>query len=828
MRRTGMWSHLWGGLAALTLAACGGGASLTGSPTDPAGSGSSTAAAAITLLTSSNELASDADTAAEGVTLTALATDSNNNTVSGVTISFSSDSGALIVGSSVTGADGTASATLHTGGDPTPRAITVTISAGELQDSAVINVVTGSTGGTASNATAIRLLLSSNELASNASDASQGVTLTALVTDANHNTVQGAGVSFVATSGAIVVNSSTTGADGTATAVLHTGGDSSLRTITVGVSSGNLQDTGTVEVVAPSVPSPENFQMGTLSGTTFTAGAIAVGQPALSAGGSTGLRVDIVDTNNGNALLADDVQVTFTSSCIGQGSATVDSPVTTVSGTGSSTYTARGCVGQDTITARAVVNGTSLTATGVVDVAQAALGSIEFVESQRTTIGIRGSGVPETSELKFRVLDSTGGVVQNQTVSFRLNTTVGGIELNQDSTQTDNSGIASVIVRAGTVHTSVRVTATATSSDGSTTISSQSEQLTITTGIPDQNSFSLVTSCFNLEALALDGETAELTLRAADRFNNPVPDGTAIAFTTEGGSVVGNCNTEGGACSVTWTSQDPRPFGYNGCEGQLPTESNADYDARCAMGSPNGASRPGRSTVLATAIGEESFIDANGDGRFDDGENFDGDPDPSFNSDLGEAFLDVDGDGVFDADGSETFLDFNVNQVRDDDNDLFTGLLCTGPTLCDPDASTLHVRDSVTIIMSGSAPIIESDRDISISGGVFDAASGTFTIPAGGVAFVFFVVRDENDQPMPAETSIALSIDDAASIVGADSYSVPCTLDDTAGGNTYGFAVKANDPTDDGSDESGAAQLTVTSPSGLVSILSFSVVSDTP
>ena len=93
---------------------------------------------------------------------------------------------------------------------------------------------------------------------------------------------------------------------------------------------------------------------------------------------------------------------------------------------------------------------------------------------------------------------------------------------------------------------------------------------------------------------------------------------------------------------------------------------------------------------------------------------------------------------------------------------------------------------------------------------------------------MFFVVRDENDQPMPAETSIALSIDDAASIVGADSYSVPCTLDDTAGGNTYGFAVKANDPTDDGSDESGAAQLTVTSPSGLVSILSFSVVSDTP
>lgn len=680
-------------------------------------------------------------------------------------------------------------------------------------------------GGTVTtSATSITLQLESNQLASNANNTADGVTVTALVTDANRVALAGETVSFVATSGALVVTSNTTNGSGEASATLHTGGDDSLRTITVGVSVGSLQDTGTVEVVTPSTPSPENFQIGTLSGGTFTAGSILIGQSQIAAGGSSGLRVDIVDTNNDNALLSTDVQVTFTSSCIGQGTATVDSPVTTVSGTANSTYTASGCSDDDAITARATVDGTALVATGTINIQPASLGSIEFVSSERETIGIRGSGVPETSEVKFRVRDATGGVVQNQDVTFSLNTTVGGIELNQSSTQTNNDGIASVIVRAGTIHTSVRVTATAT--DGSETISSQSEQLTITTGIPDQNSFSLVTTCFNVEGLERDGETEEITIRAADRFNNPVPDGTAVAFTTEGGSIVGNCNTTGGACSVTWTSQDPRPFGYNGCEGQLTTETNADYDTRCAFDAAVGASRPGRSTVLATAIGEESFIDANGDGRFDDGENFDGDPDPNFNSDLDEAFLDVDGDGSFDADGSETFLDFNSDNVHNGDNDLFTGLLCTGPGLCDTESSTLHVRDSVTIIMSGSSPSMDFGKDVTVSGATFDGS--TFTIPAGDVAFIFFVVRDANDQPMPATTTVSLSVTDAAAVQGANSYDVPCTVNDTASGNAFGFAVKANDPTDDGSDESGLMQLTVTAPSGLVSIFNFSVVSDTP
>ncbi len=570
------------------------------------------------------------------------------------------------------------------------------------------------------------------------------------------------------------------------------------------------------------------IRIGVLNGTEFTPGVIEVGQSPLAAGGSSGLRVNIVDTANGNALVTDPVTVTFSSPCAtgGADAAAIIDPVqvTATAGTATATYRAQGCDGTETIRATAVIDGQVRTATGDITVLPAELGSVQFLSASPEVIGIRGSGsgLPETSVVTFRVVNASGGAVAGQEVTFSLNTTVGGIALNpaNATATTDSSGAASITVQAGTVHTAVRVTATA-QRDG-ITISSQSSLLAVTTGTPDQDSFSLSAECFNVEALNRDGEVVPLTIRAADRFNNPAPDGTAVAFTTEGGAVVGNCATVDGACTVDWISQNPRPLSFCDTNTFVDTPWDCEDDSESSVISGNGALRAGRATVLATAIGEESFVDADGDGRFDLGESF---------GDLPEAFRDDDEDGLRD-DGSdpnsglvEEFVDFDEDATYDPANGRFTGVLCDPSN--DPAAGacspiSLHVRESLTIVMSGSSPFLRTDQDIAVSGMSFDGS--TFSLPAAGATgFVAFVVRDVNFQPMPAGTTVELSAAEAGSVVGVSSYAVPCTTSDTQGGNAYSFAIK-------GSDEggSGLVQLTVTSPRGLVSTYSFGLFVPAP
>ena len=103
--------------------------------------------------------------------------------------------------------------------------------------------VTAPPGSTPSNS--IDLLVSSPQLAS---DTSGSVTLTALVRDAANNVVGGVQVRFAADSGSLQVVSGTTGANGTATALLTTLGDPTNRTINVTATTGNVSSTNTVQV----------------------------------------------------------------------------------------------------------------------------------------------------------------------------------------------------------------------------------------------------------------------------------------------------------------------------------------------------------------------------------------------------------------------------------------------------------------------------------------------------------------------------------------------------------------------------------------------------
>ncbi|NKF23988.1 beta strand repeat-containing protein [Solimonas marina] len=96
----------------------------------------------VTLVASSSQLASNASTESQGVTLTALVKDQNNNVLPDVSVDFAAkldasscgSGGALQVTSGTTDATGRATAVLTTGGDTTNQLIDVTATASSVSD----------------------------------------------------------------------------------------------------------------------------------------------------------------------------------------------------------------------------------------------------------------------------------------------------------------------------------------------------------------------------------------------------------------------------------------------------------------------------------------------------------------------------------------------------------------------------------------------------------------------------------------------------------------------------------------------------------------------
>lgn len=474
------------------------------------------------------------------------------------------------------------------------------------------------------------------------------------------------------------------------------------------------------------------YSMGSGSGSTFQPGMMGISSANVAAGGTTSLTVTIVD-QTGALYTAESATVTFSSPCISEGSASVvasgtstagttANTVTSTSGTIDATYKAAGCIGTDVITASATIVGSNLTATGTVTVAAAAIGSIQFESATPTTIGLKGTGLNDTATVIFKVVDSTGGARPGVTVNFALSTTAGGLGLSPASAVSGTDGTVQTVVSSGVEHTTVRVTA----SIASPALSTQSSQLTVSTGLPASSSFTLslgpptypntvgtigTNGCSNVEAFTLSETTVPVTATLSDRYGNPVPDGTSVAFQTDGGTITPQCTTAGGACTVTWTSTNPRP---------LTTDTP-------------GSAANGRAMILATAIGEESFTDQNGSGYYVS-------PDPFAN--LGEPFLDVNESGAY-VSGDPFYNYYNASAWEGPASPpVFKGIVCTGDTATSTCTSTpLGIGTQQLVIMSGTYAVI-TPTPASLS------ASGQ----------VQFLVTDQNGNPMAAGTQISASI----------------------------------------------------------------------
>jgi hypothetical protein len=288
--------------------------------------------------------------------------------------------------------------------------------------------------------------------------------------------------------------------------------------------------------------------------------------------------------------------------------------------------------------------------------------------------------------------------------------------------------------------------------------------LTVTTGIPAQDSFSLSATKLNPEFRDVDGNTTVLTARLADHFRNPVPDGTVVNFTTEGGSIVASCQTANSGCSSIMTSQAPRPF-------------------------------DGRVTVLAYAVGEESFNDVNGNGVADLVPNEMIDINGN-STDMSEAFRDDNENGVHDA--NETFIDFNGNGLYDGPDGKYNGVLCdnvdpppvgSSPGTCSPTKS-IDVRGSLVIVFSGSTAVISP-----VPAGVINLHG---CLPMGGQTRVDLRIVDEVGNPMPVGTTIAVTTSDGT-MTGISTFTVANSNVTPAAGVANYFVTIKDDSTLSGS-----------------------------
>ncbi|MDA8622064.1 hypothetical protein N9L48_05385, partial [Psychrosphaera sp.] len=484
--------------------------------------------------------------------------------------------------------------------------------------------------------------------------------------------------------------------------------------------------------------------------------------------------------------------------------ATIDATSTTVNGVATSTFQDISCAGaqgnEDTIIATVRVNSADLTATKKITLSPESLGSVEFVSASPTSIvlkGTGGQGKQETSTVTFLVKGELGNPLSQQEVSFTLNTDIGGLSLASDVGVTNNEGLVSAKVIAGTVPTVVRVTAT-TSNENSTAVATQSDLLSVNTGLPDQNSMTLSLSTINPEARNITGTEVTVSAYLADNFNNPVPDGTTVNFTTEGGAIEPSCNTVEGSCSVVWNSQEPYPDNH-------------------------------RVTILATVEGHEYFVDVNGDNVYGtpDGNSANGSvsnineiksglgrisPLSAGFIDMPEAWRDDNEDGT--RDSGELFIDSDNSGDYTMEDTLFNGPQCESGCAT---AKFSTVRKARVLITSSSNALYRllDSADTVLKSNYDSATNGQISIVRGSSAEFTLEMSDTQFQVLSQGTTINVS-SSVGELVGGGSIAIANTVgssDPSLPGTTRVTFTIINNLTTDDDPVSGALSFSAISPS---------------
>jgi hypothetical protein len=522
------------------------------------------------------------------------------------------------------------------------------------------------------------------------------------------------------------------------------------------IAPANVNSSGTVRVsaaatvgtyVIPAVAYDFQLSPGTVSLST-----VSVTPASVQKGQSVGVSVNV--TINGAAATSNSVGVTFSTAC---GTVSPTSALVNAAGKASAVIQTTS-VGNCAVDASV---GGLTTPPAAYTVTAAPTTGLQFVSAAPSLIYQAGSAGVNTSIVTFKVIDSVAQGVDGIDVTASLTNTDGGINFcgSPSSGRSGPDGTVTFSICAGTLPATVQVRAALTSTPSVVT---NSNLLTVQTGLPTQRFFDISASQFNFYAGAgftsgFNGNVAQISVFAADRQGNPVPNGTKIVFVSEGGQInsggVSSCLIISGRCSVELIGQDYRPLGSS------------------ALG---GDKRPGRVTVLAYADGEESFVDGNFNNRFDKaGDVFNGvtvTADELF-EDLGTLYMDKDESGSFLA--AYTNLQTGTNEGE------FAYPMPTGSTgtLACPLNSAIglsvaatcnqkwdgltKVRRQIVIVFSGGEIGQPGDFSALTNPAGYDASipveKRTATLSATRSA-VSVRLADYNGNPLPASAALAIEV----------------------------------------------------------------------
>lgn len=765
------------------------------------------------------------------ITATVTAVNANGVVVVGAPVVVTSAgvggqaAGVVTTVNELTGADGTMSSTIGYGTITTPRTIQVTAKSNGKVAVASFNVVDGSTSG----APTLALNISSTTVS-----AANPPTVTAQLLDAAGSPYANQVVTLTAKRNLAVFSAATvlTNASGQGSAIVYPVSNST---------SGADEIVATVVVGSTTYSASLGFQVtpSTVSITNFV-----TDKSSVEAYGQANLSVDL------STVAGTPVSLSVSSVCLNKGEAKITPTSQTVTGsTATFTYVDDGCGAtdaNDTVTVTLV--GTTKTAALSLGLGSPAASSLGFVSATPEVIYLKGSGFTEESVVKFVVKDQAGAALPGRSVVLTPTTLAGGLTLNGGSGAvtllSDANGQVSVRVNSGTVPTPVRVQATLKD----TTISTVSSNLSIRVGLPSQLNFSMSQNTINIEGMDRDGTANSYSIIASDRMGNPVPAGTAINFITEGGQVEATqqISLSGGLAraSAAFISSEPRPV-------------------------------DGRVTVVAYAIGEESFLDLNGNNIFDANEGF---------QDLGDLFVSRMFKSTYEP-GWDQFVSLKLGTSGGCASDLSsdsTGLLALNasiPSAAVEDAANgkcrghdsvwgrAYVRRAVETVFSRSTSTLMWSRGgpgqpLNISGGVMDSQCVTVTrtdqaldrasdfalagdgsvdvaatiarnpnksrtyyrLGAGETiyglqtrGFFSVVLADSNDfrfNPMPAGTIISVAATQGITVAATGGSPVPNTAATTVATLSFEFTEAS----------SGAITVTTQSPSGLRTSHTFGVV----
>lgn len=302
-----------------------------------------------------------------------------------------------------------------------------------------------------------------------------------------------------------------------------------------------------------------------------------------------------------------------------------------------------------------------------------------------SVMGVKGSDFREQNILRFTLVDSAGQpytgaakvrfLLPGQTVAGNgtiQGTGLGGALVVPTDINTDSNGQAVTTLYSGSASGTLAVNATATvtlSTGHTVSVSVPSSAIAVVGAKANGRNFSV--SCDNLAVPALIGNDcsfmhADMTLRCTavvgDRYNNVLGVAQPVTWLSEAGLFGPPSTTPAAAPGADPTGQPslgrtsntlrtfnaPLPLNVDGQTAVSGEPTFTIANDVCSGATRQARPRDGLVTLIAVTQGEEGFVDRNGNGQWDVGENF---------FDLGEPFVDSNDNNAWDPE--EPFVDVN-------------------------------------------------------------------------------------------------------------------------------------------------------------------------